>query len=278
MSKNNLIKNVLIGADPEAFLIDVNTKKIVSAVDLVPGTKHEPFLIGDSPFEAIQTDNIMIEFCQEPTNSAEKFYKDSQRILDYIRSIIPKNLDISIQASAMVDSSELRSDQAKLFGCDPDFNAWTHNPNPSPSSKTNLRTAGGHIHIGYDDPSYLTSVEIVKALDLYLTIPSLLLDPDDQRRQMYGKAGAFRIKDYGVELRTLSNFWIKSQDSVDWVFSQVREAIEVLNNSDVQASAFMTEEEQMKIQLAINNGDKKLAQELCAAFRINLFKTTLQTT
>lgn len=273
-----MYKKILIGADPEVFLIEKETKKVISAVGLIPGSKHDPFLIGDNPFEAIQTDNIMAEFCQEPTDDPVKFFNDSQRILNYIRSLLPESLDISIQASTIADESELQSEQAKLFGCDPDFNAWTLRMNESPSSKTNLRTAGGHVHIGYENPEFLPSVEIIKALDLYLTVPSLLLDPDDQRRQMYGKAGAFRVKNYGVELRTLSNFWIKDQESVNWVFNQVMEAINVLNNSGGVVSAFMSADEQMSVQLAINNADKKLAQELCDSFKIKLFNQVLQTT
>lgn len=116
MSDTKKIESILIGADPEAFLKDKNSGKIISAVGLVPGSKEEPHLIGENKFEAIQTDNVMIEFCLEPTNDPIKFFKDSQRILSYIEGIIPNNLGISIQASAMVEDSELQSEQAKMFG------------------------------------------------------------------------------------------------------------------------------------------------------------------
>lgn len=277
MSSTKQIKSVLIGADPEAFLKDINSGKIISAVGLVPGSKDAPYIIGANKFEAIQTDNVMIEFCQEPTNNPVKFFEDSQRILGYIQNMLPKNLQISIQASATLDASELQSDQAKLFGCDPDYNAWTLTVNDAPDSKGDLRTAGGHIHIGYDEPEFSTSVHIIRALDLFLTVPSLLLDPDDLRRKMYGKSGAFRIKDYGVELRTLSNFWIANQESVNWVFQQVNKAIEALNNFGGSIEGFLDEETQMKVQLAINTGNKELAKELCKSFEIQLINQTLTT-
>ena len=270
MSNNQKIKAVVLGADPEAFLISKSQNKIISAVGLVPGTKEEPFKISDNKFEAIQTDNIMIEFCQEPTNDPVKFFEDSQKILQYIKNLLPEDLEISIQASAEVDSSELQSEQALLFGCDPDYNAWTLSMNPSPNVNSNLRTAGGHLHIGYENPNMGLNVEIIKILDAYLTLPSLLIDPDDRRREMYGKAGAFRPKDYGVELRTLSNFWIKDQALVNWVFNQVTEAIEILNNNDGLVSNIISDEDQMSIQLAINNGNKELAQKLCDKLKIQI--------
>lgn len=147
--------------------------------------------------------------------------------------------------------------------------------NQAPDSNTNLRTAGGHVHIGYANSDFKTSIQIIRALDLFLTVPSLLLDPDDLRRKMYGKAGAFRIKDYGAELRTLSNFWIASQESVNWVFQQVNAAIEALNNYGGNINGFIDTDTQLKIQTAINTGSIEIAQELCNSYQIQLFNQTL---
>jgi hypothetical protein len=45
-------------------------------------------------------------------------------------------------------------------------------------------------------------------LDLRLAVPSLIWDKDKKRRLLYGKAGCFRPKPYGMEYRTLSNAWL----------------------------------------------------------------------
>ncbi|MOA35237.1 hypothetical protein D3C78_1566850 [compost metagenome] len=57
-----------------------------------------------------------------------------------------------------------------------------------------------------------------KQLDYYLGLGSLLYDPDVKRRTMYGAAGAFRPKPYGVEYRVLSNAWLKSEELMGWVY------------------------------------------------------------
>ena len=38
---------------------------------------------------------------------------------------------------------------------------------------------------------------MVKLLDIFLGIPSVIIDPDKKRRKLYGKAGAFRLTKYG---------------------------------------------------------------------------------
>lgn len=270
-----IITNISFGADPELFLKDSATKQFKSAIGLIPGSKYEPFLIGDNQFEAIQTDNVMVEYCQEPTLDPKKFYEDSLNIHKYIKSILPSNLELVFQASAEFEDSELDNPLAQEFGCDPDYNAWTGKKNPAPKSQgVKLRTAGGHLHIGYKDSTPSLNLEIIKVLDLYLTLPSLLLDPDDRRREMYGKAGAFRHKEYGVELRTLSNFWVASQEGVEWVFNNAKQAILLLNASGCKVNSFMGTSDMLDIQNAINTNNKKVAREIIDFYKV---PTTLKT-
>ena len=54
-----------------------------------------------------------------------------------------------------------------------------------------------HIHIGYDNNNIDASLRLVKYLDLYLGVPSVLKDKDKRRRSLYGKAGCFRLTSYG---------------------------------------------------------------------------------
>jgi hypothetical protein len=102
------------------------------------------------------------------------------------------------------------------LGCDPDFNAWDHGAaNEPPDMFQPLRTAGGHLHIGWnvDEREHqIKAMALVKQLDCFLGLWSLRLDTNGAlRRSLYGKAGAFRLKPYGVEYRVLSNFWMFHQ-------------------------------------------------------------------
>lgn len=261
---SNKIQNIVLGTDPEAFLRNRKTKEIVSAIGLIPGTKHAPYPITElGPGYFIQTDNVMVEWCVPATNNYRELYHSIQKCIEYTNSVIPGDLEVTVKASAFLDEKYLQNEQALTFGCDPDFNAWTYMMNSSPSSRTNLRTAGGHIHIGYDNPDDDASIELIRALDLYLGVPSIILDPDIERRKMYGKAGAFRIKSYGIEYRSLSNFWIKDHLIIKFIYNGVKKAVEFVNTGKS-----FTDEDQLMIQAAINGNDRSLARNLISKYKL----------
>lgn len=196
------ISNVTIGADPELFIINEKTKKVVSSIGIIPGTKGNPYVAEDMPSGfGLETDNIVAEFNIPPVITEEGFINNIEYMKKYIdRFVKEKNPELGIlcEASKTVDESELNSPEAKLFGCDVDFNAYTEKPNPKPEgAKTNLRSCGFHIHIGYKNNNIDTSLALVKYLDLYLGVPSVIKDKDKKRRSLYGKAGCFRLTPYG---------------------------------------------------------------------------------
>ena len=121
---------------------------------------------------------------------------------------------------------EKTPDEAKILGCEPDYNAYTGDLNQPPNANTRMRTCAGHIHIGWTegkDPLEQIHFEdcrrITQALDNSLYIFSHLWDTDTKRRQLYGRPGAFRPKPYGVEYRVLSNAWLKDKTLIDFVFA-----------------------------------------------------------
>lgn len=265
--KNIDITQVLVGTDPEAFVIDTKINKIVSAIGLIPGDKDHPFPISDEG-HAIQTDNVMVEFCVPAANDSSKLNEDIRYCLDIIDGKLPEGLKTVIQASAVLEDKYLDNEQAQKFGCDPDFNVYTGRPNIAPNAKTNLRSAGGHIHVGYNNPDWEENEKIVKAMDLFLGIPSIVLDTDTERKKMYGKAGAYREKPYGIEYRVLSNFWIKNEETVRWAFDQTMKAVMFVNNSI--DGDFISDDDQADIQLAINNQDLDLACKIAKKYNILL--------
>ena len=118
------------------------------------------------------------------------------------------------------------------------------------------------MHIGTKHNQF----DIIKTADLYLGVPSVILDNDTERRKLYGKAGCLRPKPYGVEYRTLSNFWIWDKKTISWVYHQVATCI----NKCEEFISSTTEEDRLKIQDCINNNDKDTAKQLINTWSIAL--------
>lgn len=218
------VKNVTIGGDPEVFLgVD---GVVIPACGLIGGTKEEPVRV---PFGALQEDNIMAEFNIDPTSDVEEFIHNTMSVLNTLNLRARDHaLELVIQASAEVDPFLLDMyPQARLFGCDPDFNAYTLKVNPTPNVESNVRTCAGHIHLGFDhetDDRFSMGGYVVKYLDVVVGLWTVLQDKDQVRRTRYGKAGAFRPKPYGVEYRVPSNFWLKDTGLMAEVFSRTKTA------------------------------------------------------
>ena len=193
------------GCDPELFVKNAKGKYI-SAHDLIPGTKEEPF---KAPGGAVQVDGMAVEFNIEPVDNVDDWEKNISLVLESLRDMLP-GCTLVAEPSARFTPKiwEATPDEAKELGCNPDFNAYTKLPNPRPNGIERVRGAGGHIHIGWrkeadidveNDIHLENCRKLVKQLDRYVGIPSLQFDKDMKRRKMYGLAGAFRPKPYGVE-------------------------------------------------------------------------------
>ena len=204
--------NYNIGADPELFLINKNKNKIISAIGIIPGEKHNTYKPETLPDGfGLQIDNILAEFNIPPITTEQELLENINIMKNYIQEYIARidpALDIHCAASAIIDNDQLNHPNALLFGCDPDFNVYTRTINEKPTTvNPNLRSAGCHFHIGYLDPTLEHNFKIIQYLDTFLGIPSLMYDNDMFRRELYGKAGAFRMQPWGVEYRTLSGIF-----------------------------------------------------------------------
>jgi hypothetical protein len=251
-----MLNNVLLGADPEVFF--EKDGEIISAEGMVGGTKHAPKEISEEG-HSIQEDNVMAEFNIPPSKDEQEFVYNVGFVRDYLETLANvQGAKLNFSASAELNPKYLRSKQAKTFGCMPDYNYYLKDLNPAPKGTGKLRSCGGHIHIGYDNPNLTDSENIVFAMDAILGLKSLFIDGDTRRRSLYGKAGSFRFKPFGVEYRTLSNFWIQTDELISWAYKETMNAIELINSGDIEkVKEFSTEIEQ-----AINTNNKELATTL----------------
>lgn len=256
---------ITIGCDPEMFLED-DKGNIVSAEGLIGGTKEKPRPISDKGHE-VQEDNIMVEFNVPPSTTSDEFINNINFVKNYLVDYVGQyNLKLNYLASSLISKEHLQTKQAKTFGCEPDFNVYLQDINTPPKSSTQLRSCGGHIHVGYENPDILTSENIIRAMDLFLGLPSVWLDPDSKRRLLYGKAGSFREKPFGIEYRTLSNFWIKDNQSIKWAFDQTIAAVNFALNDDLDWLGIYIND----VRTAIDESDEKLAKELYVAIHAEI--------
>lgn len=227
---------VLIGADPEVFLF--KNGNVVSAHDLIPGTKKEPFKVECG---ALQVDGTAAEFNIDPAATEDEFVHNINEVMRQLQTFVP---DLEIRAVPTVtfpaDYFKALPEESKELGCDPDFNAHKDGAeNPRPDNLTTMRSGGGHVHLGFtegadprDRDHINRCITLIKHLDAFLGLPSLEWDRDVNRRRLYGKGGAFRPKSYGVEYRTLSNVWVSSEDLMRLVFRNSQRAVESLMAGD----------------------------------------------
>jgi hypothetical protein len=250
--------NITLGCDPEIFI--ENETEIVSAIGLIPGTKENPHPISDEG-HSIQIDNIAMDFNIPPSHNIEEFKQHINFVKDHLQIIAKaNNYQLSQKSSGIINPEYLKNPIAQQFGCDPDFDVYLQQVNEPPDCNTQLRSVGGHVHIGYPNPdNQETSEKIVKAFDMFVTLPSLLIDKDERRRELYGKAGCFRFKDFGVECRQLSNFWIHNDELIEFVYNNTIEAVNLVLDGEIDEFIEMFSED---VKNTINENNKEQAQVL----------------
>lgn len=229
-----LRKGFKVGADPELFIF--KDGRPIPA-ECIPGDKQEPYIV---PGGAIQRDGMAAEFNIDPVTTFEDFVKNFDLVIDALKSHLPKGCTLEAFPAVTFDPEvfDPAPDELKTLGCSPDYNAWTGQLNPPPNPENPyLRCAGGHLHIGwqddgeFDDQHVLNCRDLTKQLDYYLGLWSLQNDPDTHRRKLYGKAGACRLKPYGVEYRVLSNFWVFDNNLRKKVWNRLCYAIDAISGA-----------------------------------------------
>jgi len=254
-----------LGCDPEIFLKDA-AGALIASCGLIGGSKEAPRPLPIGEGYAVQEDNVAIEFNIPPASSSVEFVNHINSAMDYLRKeIAAQGLVFGPESAALFPKSQLLHPAALVFGCDPDYNAWTRKVNPRPkAADETLRSAGGHIHIG--DLGDLTPddmVMIIKLMDLQAGVPSVRMDDGILRKELYGKRGAFRPKPYGLEYRTLSNFWVFDSRLVDWAWKATSLAVDAWRNKTINP-----DEDDAAILDAIDNNNQAAASYLIDKYNL----------
>jgi hypothetical protein len=262
------IKEIKIGTDPEVFLYDNLSERFEPSELFISGSKKNPLILSElgEGFKVL-CDNVMVEFNVPPASSPHKFMSNLSIVQQWMKMDFPENISIKAVPSAEFDMQRLNSFPGSLeFGCEPDYNVYSERENTPPElGSTNMRFAGGHIHIGYKNPNKETSKNIIKAMDLFLGVSAVILDSDKIRSKYYGTAGRMRLTKYGAEYRTLSNFWLATKELQNWAFMQTILACDFINNN----LSISKDDEELIIE-CINNSNEGLARVLIDKYSLVL--------
>lgn len=246
---------ILVGSDPEIFV--KKDGQFICAHNLIPGTKDAPHKVDKG---AVQVDGFALEFNIDPADNVEDFMINHKTVMGILAQMVPGyELAPVPVADFTKEYIAAQPEEAKILGCDPDYDAYTGMANIKPQADMPMRTASGHVHIGWgkdmvghDDQARAVAVQ----MDFFLGLPSLFYDNDTRRRDMYGKAGCYRVKPYGMEYRTLSNAWLLADSRMSWVFKQVQEGMKQLMSGNALFDKYGN------ISEIINTSNKKEAKRI----------------
>lgn len=202
-----------IGTDLEYLVLNSSGTAVPAGLLGLTGRKGHPEPLKHG---GVEVDCCAVETTPKPATNPKEFAKNILGVLAEVQKRYPQ-YKFATKPSHVFPVAELEAaPYAMEMGCQPDYNAWTKAENPRPSGPEGLRSFGGHVHV--EGGTELT----VKAMDLVLGTWSVINDPDQDRRKLYGKAGSFRFKPYGIEYRVLSNFWCDNRALIEEVFTLTR--------------------------------------------------------
>lgn len=246
-----------LGADPELFLTKLG--HVVGSEKVIKENK------------LVVEDGVQVELHPEPTYCRDLLLGNLASCIASLHGMTNGTLakpSLSVTVDVSKRQYDSLSDKNKQFGCTPSYNVHSedHPAMGVDPSKYLKRSAGGHMHFGVqglpkkEQDIIRTPELIVPLFDILVANTCVLLDRDEgnvERRAHYGLAGEYRTPAYGLEYRTLSNFWLIAPPVASFVFGLARRAIGIANTD--QADELKSLVNMDDIRRAINTNDFDLA-------------------
>lgn len=197
------------GADIELF---VQTREgVIMPADTVLTHLSTKIAHEEVPLISMQIDGACLEYHLPICYGIEALTHYTRASIYHVHNYI-KSYGCTVMA---VPSANIREDLLERsrygheFGCKPDYNAYAphHSRRLKACDYGNVRTAGGHLHIGVPDDCKLQPYNLVKVLDALITPGAT-----SPRTSLF-PAGTFRPTAYGIEYRVLDNSWCNGYSS-----------------------------------------------------------------
>jgi hypothetical protein len=257
---------ISLGSDPE-YVIKNRNGEVVSApmaLQLAHDLEEPPKV--NTRFGAVFADNVNLELSIDYAKSKQEFLEKTRGALHIAHKIVGEDFTLHAIPSLDWPKAQLNHPICKKFGCQPDYDAFEERENeiPQGAQERSFRTAGGHVHIGYDaitEPTFENRIQAVKLFELIAGIPGVLLDstPDSvKRRMLYGGAGAHRPKPYGVECRSQSNYWTQTPQLVNFMW----DASEIVATELIEANMNPSQSRLSRLPSIINTANVKAAKKV----------------
>lgn len=258
--------NMTFGSDPEFMLVN-KQGKYVSAIGIVPGTKEDKVPLGNGHYAFY--DNVLVECNISPAAGRDNVVSNFRDCFQRLAKLIGPKFRLTPQASQVYPKAECEHKDAKVFGCDPEYCVYERDEDgrikrmdpPVCDENNTFRSGGGHVHIGHEKAMPMMGgkpVEIVRMMDVIVGCASVLMDHDPTsaaRRKLYGGAGTHRVNfEYGLEYRSLSNYWLASPKLVQVVYD-LTETVVGLIEMGVEDKVFTLVDGEL-VRKTINTGNK----------------------
>lgn len=281
-----------VGADPELF-VQTMEGVVVPICGKIGGTKENPLIINHlveahygpeggrrrgvegvdkEGNYAVQEDNVMLEF-NIPAYRDSSYFSDAiSKILTVLETGILQRQGIQFQYDVMhtfKPEDIAPFPQAFTIGCMPDMNAYAENemferPPFNAAHFGNHRFCGGHLHVQYNHGNVPRHI-FAQFMDLIAELPFLRYDKQKMRRMFYGQPGLYREKPYGIEYRTLSNFWLTKSFRDKWLpqlIENVYGLAKMANNNPEQLRTIYSKIDWTEVQQAIKTENAGMADEI----------------
>jgi len=281
-------KELYLGCDPEMFF--EKGGQIIGSERVLDGMQkscEESDYLNYVVIDGVQLElNPPASYCREVLGSV---------IADTFAALVERlelfdGVSLNFEGVVHVPLAELESlsPRARELGCQPSFNIYKPKAAVDVKVARNMRSAAGHIHLGFTNSIFNPGVtphdhrpRLVPILDVVLGNTCVLLDRNPlaaRRREVYGRAGEFRLPKYGLEYRTLSNFWLRSYQLFSLVMGLARMSVGILQTTletklDLEKE-LLTAVDLELVERAINTNNIHLAKMTYKIFREFVAKRT----
>jgi hypothetical protein len=274
-----------IGCDPELFITyeagKVRKRKAIVGSELIvpfdgKQVKHDIYQAG-----SYVRDGVQVELHPKPSSCRESvafwmsaIFRDLDKQVKKKGSELGLPLKIDLTPVVKLSKGDLMklSPLSQKLGCNPSLNIYGRKSPEKDGSKYLIRSAAGHIHMGSSalmksNPIRVEHIDYVRAMDVLVGLTSVLIDRHPlaaERRKVYGLAGEYRTPSYGVEYRTLSNFWLHSYPLFSFVMGMAKVALwaatDKVGYKEAKPEAVLYKGlDFAKVEQAINTNDYDLA-------------------